>query len=409
MLLLPLGLGACGSEGGSSDRCTSDGDCTVLGTRCDVERQVCICVSDDACPDGQFCNAVGACQIRAGCSITQDCPDGTFCDVSSGVCLEGEEPVLGAPCGLASHCPFNSVCGPEGRCVEGCFGDGDCRLGQICLDGFCFTGPPGTTICSDADYCAYGDSCGPDNLCFEDTRGPYCRGCTPRTSMNPNPCDDPRNFCLINSQELGGFTNFCGVDCSQGQGCPSGYDCSDVIVLTNSTCGRTADCRCDPERVSFGTGRCALDRPCRPTLPSGEPDPNARFCLVEGAAGCGDATCYVERDRTEGSCGCASDADCPGAGACVEGFCCTGEIRPEEELRCVGGEGRVTGFCTCATDDDCGRDSCDPSSGACLITGFPCTPGQNDCPPISCVNGGCLIGQNCAPEQGLSCSVVSGR
>jgi hypothetical protein len=233
--------------------------------------------------------------------------------------------------------------------------------------------------------------------------------------MNPNPCDDPRNFCLVNSQELGGFTNFCGVDCSLGQPCPSGYDCRNVIVLTRSTCQSTAECRCDPNQISFASATCSLPTPCVPRGPDGQPDPDARSCVVEGAASCnggasgGDADCVVPRGETQGNCTCAADADCPNGGTCVAGLCCGGDVRPEEDLRCVGGEGRVTGFCTCATDDDCGRDSCDPSSGSCRITGVPCVPGQNDCPPIACVNGGCLIGQNCAPEQGLACSEVSGR
>lgn len=407
-LLLLVTAGACsGEESGTLD-CTSDEACTIPGTRCDLELERCVCVTDEACPDGNFCNAFGSCQRRTGCAVNADCSEGRFCDIESGICLDApEQPSLGSPCGLASHCPYGAVCA-EGKCAEGCFDDGDCTLAQICYEGYCTVGGPGETICSGPDYCEYGQSC--DNfLCEDDNRGPYCRTCSQRTSMNPNPCDGYRNFCLVNAQELGGVTNFCGVDCSQGQGCPSGYSCNDVIVLTRSQCGRTADCRCDPSNVDYGSFSCTLPQPCDPRLPGGEPDPNAQLCVVEGEPSCGDAPCYVPRGQNQGRCGCAVDTDCANDGVCVEGFCCTGEVRDDEALECVGGEGRVTGYCTCATDDDCGRDSCEASSGTCLITGFPCTPGNNDCPALACVNGGCFIGQNCAPEQGLSCSVVGGR
>lgn len=412
LALLLLVLAACSGDTNPVGICANDADCTIPGTRCDLARMQCVCATDEACEPEDFCNTAGVCQKRTGCTVTADCGEGTFCDAASGICLQDPgAPGIGSPCGLSSQCPYGTVC-REGTCQEGCFGNGDCLLGQICIDGFCNTAGPGETVCTDSGFCEYGSICGDDNRCRE-AIGPYCRGCSPRTSMNPNPCDAPRNFCLINSQELGGFTNFCGVDCSEGQACPNGYQCNNVIVLTRSTCNSTAECRCNGA-ITFASATCSVATPCRPTLPDGRPDPNAQSCVVESAAACnggnagGEADCVVPVGQTDGNCTCASDTDC-GGGSCVAGLCCGGSVRPEEDLQCVGGEGRVTGFCTCATDDDCGRDSCNASSGSCNITGFPCTPGAGDCPPIACVNGGCLIGQNCAPEQGLSCSEVTGR
>lgn len=408
-----LVLSACSGNTVPVGICTNDSECTIPGTRCDLSQMQCVCATDEACDSESFCNSAGVCQKRTGCAITADCGAGTFCDIASGLCLQDPgEPGLGSPCGLSSQCPYGTVC-RDGTCQEGCFGNGDCPLGQICVDGFCFTGGPGERLCTDNNFCEYGDVCGTDNRCREDRRGPYCRGCSPRSSTNPNPCDDRRNFCLLNTQELGGFTNFCGVDCSTGQDCPSGYGCSNIVVLTRSTCSNTAECRCGGP-VTFASATCSVAEPCRPTLPDGTPDPDAQSCVVAGAPACnggveGQADCVVPVGQTSGNCTCASNSDCSEGGTCVAGLCCGGSVRPEEDLRCVGGEGRVTGFCTCATDDDCGGDSCDPVSGRCGITGVPCTPGQNDCPTISCINGGCLVGQNCAPQQGLSCSEVTGR
>ncbi|MEO1233522.1 MAG: hypothetical protein AAFZ18_31970 [Myxococcota bacterium] len=409
-----LVLAGCDETGNTDNSCTADSECVIPGTRCGPQGQ-CICAADEACASDQFCNSAGVCQTRTGCAITADCAEGTFCDIASGLCLDDPgQPGIGSPCGLSSQCAYGTVC-RDGTCQDGCFTDGDCPLGQVCLEGFCFTGGPGQTICSDSEFCEYGAVCDSDNICRDDRRGPYCRGCSPRTSMNPNPCDDPRNFCLINSFELGGFTNFCGVDCSLGQPCPSGYGCNNVIVLTDAVCLNTAQCRCDANEISFASAACSVSTPCQPTLPGGQPDPDATQCVFPGSAACnggtagGAASCVVPRGQTEGNCTCAADADCPNGGACVAGLCCGGAVRPEEDLRCVVGEGRVSGFCTCATDDDCGNDSCDPSSGSCRITGIPCTPGNGDCPPIACINGGCLIGQNCAPQQGLTCSEVTDR
>ncbi len=415
-LALWVALAALHCNGsGTSERCDGDGDCAIAGTRCDLSQNRCVCVTDDACAADAFCNAAGVCQRRAGCAVTSDCSDGFFCDIASGACLPGaSEPGVGSACGLPSHCPFGTLC-TDGRCEEGCVGDGDCPLGQVCFEGFCNTGRPGETICSNSSFCPFGQSCGSDNRCGPDRRGPYCRGCTVRTSMNPNPCDDPRNFCLVNSQEFGGFTNICGVDCSLGQSCPSGYQCSNVIVLTQSVCGSTAECRCRGGEIRFSETTCSLPAPCTPTLPDGRPDPSGQRCAVAGLAACnggeagGPAQCVVPRGETTGNCTCRTSADCGQGGTCVEGLCCGGDVRDDPELRCVRGEDRVTGFCTCATDADCGRDSCDPSRGSCRISGVPCTPGAGDCPAIACVNGGCLIGQNCAPEQGLTCSELTGR
>ncbi len=406
-VLMLAALSACGS-GKKAGACASDAECTLPGTRCDLEQQLCVCASDEACETGFFCNLAGVCQEKTGCSKSSECEEDSYCDIQTGECrLVDAEPKIGSICSLATHCPFGAVC-TGGSCQEGCYDDGDCLLGEICFEGQCGTG---NGVCNNNGFCEYGELC-TSNLCTTDRRGPYCRGCTQRTSMNPEPCDHPRNFCLINSAELGGFTNFCGIDCSLGQECPNGYGCNGVVILTESVCTFNAQCKCDPNQISFPKATCRIDSTCAPKLPNGQPDPNASNCVVQGAPECnggqagGSASCIVRVGSRDGNCTCASDSDCDNGAACVDGVCCGGNVR--EERQCSVGEGRVSGFCTCATDGDCPRDVCDPSRSACRITGHPCTPGNNDCPPIPCVDGGCLIGQNCAPLQGLSCSEVKG-
>lgn len=400
-----LAVAGCRSDGGvAAASCESDAECTAPGTRCDVANKRCICATSEACSDGHFCNRAGVCQALSGCTRSADCVEGSYCDIGTGRCLAGPPLMVGSACGLASHCPYNHVC-EDGTCVMGCYDDGDCRLGEACFDGLCSAG-----VCSNAGFCKYGELCR-NNLCGRDNRGPYCRGCTFRTAQNPNPCDDRRNFCLVNSLELGGFTQFCGVDCSLGQGCPNGYDCRGVVILTEQVCTFTAECRCDRNRITFPDTVCALQQVCDPRLPNGAPDPNASACVAAGHPTCnggvqgGAASCIVTRGQQEGFCTCGTDDDCGEGGSCIGGACCSGRIR--DDRQCAVGESRVSGFCTCGTDDDCPRDVCE--GGRCAITGLPCTPGQDDCGPIPCVNGGCLIGRNCAPLEGLSCSVVRGQ
>ena len=395
-------LSACNSNGDGT--CSSDGDCPP-GARCDTAQSLCVCVTDEACDDGFFCNNAGVCQIETGCSSNADCEEGLFCDLDSGRCLQGQALELQAACGLPSHCPAGSIC-IEGSCQPGCITSGDCELGVVCVDGQC-DDTPGR--CADTSFCEFGSLC-VDGFCEDDFRGPYCRLCTPRTQQNPNPCSDPRNFCLVNNQELGGFTNFCGVDCSlPQQACPNGYVCSDVLIRPpGDACVTDAQCQCRPGNVLPRENTCQLASPCQVLGPDGQPDPDAQVCVVEGEPECnngvegGEALCIVPVGDTQGECLCATDEQCPDGATCVGGDCCSGEIRSGRQ--CAVGEGRLEGFCTCERDRDCPADVC--IGGTCQITGLTCTPGGNDCPPIPCVDGLCFIGQNCAPEAGLSCSIV---
>jgi hypothetical protein len=401
LLLLAMMGAAAGCA--SSDRCESDADCPV-GAQCAVDTGQCQCATDEACEEGFRCNSQGTCQRAPGCLDNRDCEEDAFCDIRSGRCLPGPGLALMAECGLATQCPAGSTC-LEGRCIEGCDDTGDCQLGEVCVGGTCSNAP---NLCEDDSFCDFGSLCGVDQTCEDDTRGPYCRGCSPRTAQNPAPCGDARNFCLVNNRELAGATNICGVDCSNGQACPNGYFCSSVIVLTQQQCGTNAQCQCQPGNILPRSRSCQLDEPCVVLLPDGRPDPNAGGCVVEGEPECnggvtgGPSACVVTIGETDGTCTCASDDQCPGDSVCVGGDCCTGPV--DEGRQCVAGEGQLRGFCTCETDDDCLNDSCDALTGRCSVTGIPCEPGVTDCPNIQCRNGGCFIGENCAPEPGLACS-----
>lgn len=201
---------------------------------------------------------------------------------------------------------------------------------------------------------------------------------------------------------------FCGVDCSLGQSCPSGYQCYSVIVLTREECHSQADCRCEGSDPQLTEHECTIAETC-------EPDPGIGGCRVTGVAACtggiatSTAACQVDRGLTTGHCECATNADCANDGVCVDGLCCGAGELEYPERQCVAGENRVSGACTCSRDSDCLQDVCDSTRRQCAISGMPCEPGAGGCGFAPCIDGGCLIGANCAPEQGLSCGVVAPR
>jgi hypothetical protein len=356
--------------------CREDKDCGAPASayRCETQTGQCYCRTDDACPARQYCNSSGFCQDRSGCTTDADCTAGNqFCDTGTGTCLDQGR------CTSDLHCPLGQVCDlSRSSCVEGCHFNGDCpgsscRCGDVpcaCSGSTpdelakCAIGTCDPNFCSDNSFCRFGEQCGPPpdagtpddagvvrNVCYSDfdpDHKPYCANCSFGGGLNT--CGTGANYCLIDTANPGNY--FCGVDCSQGQTCPRGYGCQDVIVV-------------------YTQWQCTAANPACPA--------NANLP-------------------------CASDADCKHGGTCAKasgaatGYCVG---------QCAIGEGDPTGFCTCQVDSDCAQESC--SMGECTISRRKCV-NDTDCRSIRCVDfdgvGGCLIGQNCAPDNGLTCLQV---
>ncbi len=348
--------------------CAQDSDCgsPVSAFRCETQTGVCYCRTNDACPPRQFCNTAGFCQDKSGCEKNSDCLGADlFCDTSTGTCLSYGR------CSNDLHCPLGQVCDTaRASCVEGCRTNGDCpgvscRCGDgpcACTGGTdaeraaCEVGVCDQFFCSDETFCNYGELCGQPadggtgtgrNECYTDydpQRRPYCDGCIIGAER---PCGTGPNYCLVDNANPG--NSYCGADCSQGQSCPRGFNCSDVIVVMRQW-------QCGPS-----IGGC----PTNPNIP------------------------------------CAEDVDCPRGGTCHKSAgATTGLCAPA----CAVGEGNTQGFCSCLVDSDCAQETC--SMGECSISRLPCTY-DSHCRTIRCVDfngrGGCLIGQNCAPGDGLNC------
>ncbi|MEW5855080.1 MAG: hypothetical protein AB2A00_40260 [Myxococcota bacterium] len=389
MLVGPLLAAQCSGEiplATQRAQCRTDPECGAFRF-CQQSTGRCLCNDDRACGDGEFCNASFSCQPLAGCQDNTDCELQTengaplVCDVKASRC----EPA--ALCFDDSHCPLDHICDTfVGACVAGCRDEADCVLGRGCVRdpptavfGRCVQGS-----CSTTANCPVGSNCDlTTNTCVVDTRGPFCGACQRFDPLNPQCGDDPANYCLIDTGDPTRRGHYCGVDCSQDQGCPNGYVCAPVIIVGGQATPPCGVERCQGGRCSVTGAVCSVDTDC----PQGPPGGDCERAVVGVCAGTVDQEC-------------SSDADCGGS----QGSCRFAECRLRETS--------AYGFCSCVVDSDCTPDSCrgadltdvnNPISGHCYLSGHRCYD-DNDCNHIACVNGGCLIGENCKPANDRRCA-----
>ncbi len=369
VLVLFCAIAACKNPKLEQKGCLQDADCGMPAGayRCEPSTGECYCRTNDACAPREFCNPAGFCQDRAGCEKNSDCLDASlFCDTTTGTCLGKGR------CSTDLQCELGQVCDlKRSTCVSGCRSNGDCKATSCrCGDApcecrgttaaqiaACQIGDCDPNFCADNTFCKFGETCGPQadagtsrNRCYSDfdnDRRPYCARCTSGAGLST--CGTGANYCITDTRTA---STYCGADCSAGESCPRGYGCRDIVVVfSRLECSTTKGCLPDP------------------TLP------------------------------------CAADSECKRGGKCIKepGFpngLCAGVCR----LR----EGSSFGFCSCQADFDCAQESC--SAGECTISRKKCV-NPEDCRRIRCVDfqnaGGCLIGQNCTPANGLTCVEVS--
>jgi hypothetical protein len=392
-LLALLLVAAC--KKGGPNLCSSDTQCAA-GFSCDPATGGCRCAADSSCGAAEMCNAAGFCQPRLHCDSSADCAQGSICDSKSGVCIPA-----GTCSSLDVQCKAGQVC-KDFACAPGCRHDGDCGAPtDVCRS--CPAGTPTAQClvgsqcvrgkCDTQLTCHYGDLCAPDGagdkVCTPDARGPYCQPCA-RQAGTLSWCPDETghgngNYCLIDASKPLGQAFYCGVDCTAGQACPFGYRCRDVRIV------RAVNC-----------------------------DPNAGF------AACASHPTSVACDPAKshpGSAGGVVNDDCEAALPPLIGAVCDPASR-RCVPQCLGtGETGVQAFCSCVQDVDCPQDKCDSATRACVISGRPCIVGlvPDECQSthaIRCVKsfdarlgavGYCRIGQNCAPDQGYTCSILLGH
>lgn len=343
-------FGACAS---ASEPCTDDASCGA-GSSCVLG--VCRCLDDRGCAAGLECNTRGSCQAPPACARNADCEAGRRCNLATGSC------VLAEGCIRSEDCPFGQLC-ESGRCATGCEDDADCPLGRVCEADLCMTG------CRDASGCPIGASC-IGGQCFEDVLPGLCTPCG-----GSEDCPGREDWCLENrSFERGrpetGAARQCAPGCLGAPDiCPNGTECRPVVVritppcTTNASCGTGRECLID-EGDPVGRCTCRGDADCTAQLPP--------FCTQLGF-------CEAPVGRL-----CSDDTECESVSAC--GPHGSGGARV-----CWRDRDRA---CQTATDCACLDDRC-------VLSGRRCASGA-DC-PVSCMNGGCVVGAGCTPADGVYC------
>lgn len=340
--------------------CASTIDVCAEDTQC-AEGQTCVlgecrCIDDRGCTDGLECNAVGRCQTRPACQRNSDCNPERRCDLARGACVRPDR------CVRSEDCPFGEVC-LEGRCAAGCDDDADCPLGQVCDAASCGLG------CRDAEGCALGASC-IGGACFEDALPGLCAPCgaSSECAGREDWCLDNRSF--VRGRPETGAERQCASSClGAPEICPNGTECRPVVVritppcTTNASCGFGRECVVD-EGDPVGRCTCRSEADCVERLPP--------FCNRLGF-------CEAPAGRL-----CGSDADCEAVSSC-------GPHGPGGTRVCWRDRDR-----TCSSGRDC---AC--LDGTCVLSGRRCREAA-DC-PVSCQNGGCVVGAGCAPEDGVYC------
>jgi Cys-rich repeat protein len=320
-----------------------------------------------------------ACADDGDCGLGQACVD-QLCRV--------------VECRLNSDCPVAQEC-VENVCRDrtGCDSDGQCAAGQICADGQCQPGCRVDADCLDGLVCVTELSanglcvaCRLDADCPAGQRclGYLCRAsCQSSADCEPGVCEPSSGTC---------------VDCLQDNHCPAGQVCQSNLCR--------AGCRADAD--------CPQGQLC---------DPATRLCVT---VACQDKDeCELGELCLSGRCvpGCESSRDCPAGQECLpaegpNGLCaeCVGDADCPVGLRCIGHR------CTdqCLSDADCPDGVCHPQAQVCVdciedgncgagevCSDGVCRPGcrsDGDCPSgriceaATCVDG-CRIDSDCAAGQ----------
>ena len=252
-----------------------------------------------------------------------------------------------------------------------------CETNGTCASGWCVE-HQGSHICTDncVEECPDGWTCkelgagGVDvvYICTSNF-GRLCRPCTEHKDCEANGW--PGSACVTYGPEGG---SFCGRDCSEEQGCPSGFECLEATNVNGGVswqCVATEECTCSDSSVEL-----ALSTSCAAAnkfgLCKGE-----RVCTEEGLSACDapvpeeevcdgkDNTCNGQVDEDE------SDNDSDGSADCIDDDDDNdGLLDDNDNCPLVGNPDQID------TDDDGSGDKCDEDADG---DGFP---DDNDCQPL---------------------------
>jgi hypothetical protein len=326
--------GCPGSRDVINGVCMADEDCGAF-QRCDAARGVCLCTGDNACDPAEFCNVAGNCQPLLNCLNNEDCRTEetpfAICNTDNGQCITLDG--VNTQCAKDAHCPFGFFCDAS-RCVQGCRDNGDCPLGEPCIEGACDFNPG---ACNENGYCDYGEMCTENLTCFtHPDANELCTTCDPFGAAGAS-CES----CLIDPSVPG---TLCAEDndCSDGScvhfpcfgdgDCPPGESCD--FFECSGHCGAFF---CGNESCDDVSNPCPRGYSCFQVVRVSN-----NLCTKNGGECSAGATCSADAEgenQNNGSCSCLSDGDCPigltcvnpgPGGACIDGSTCA----PASGLTC---------------------------------------------------------------------------
>jgi hypothetical protein len=231
-----LGPGyTCQDVGGGETACVpTSGECAASAA----------CVSDAACPGGEFCNDAGVCQ--RGCASDNECPNGDLCDNlrCRPACSDAAPCAAPGECQADGHCRVPGGCLSSAECLErethcdltthrcapGCERDADClSAADECVDARCR--PRGCV----ANYqCAFGEVCEQASGECRPAGGHHCE--SPCDPMDEAACGGAPNKCLsLQDADGNALGDFCFEACQAAPNeCPQGYQCVDLNAQSMS-------------------------------------------------------------------------------------------------------------------------------------------------------------------------------
>jgi uncharacterized repeat protein (TIGR01451 family)/MYXO-CTERM domain-containing protein len=285
---------------GNCVQCTTDADCggVMSGIVCDAATSQCKpgCrgMNGNGCPAGDTCTSldstIGTC---VQCAKDADCggpTSGTVCDAATSQCKPGCRGSGGNGCPTGDTC--TSTDGTIGTCVQ-CTKDADCgstTSGQVCdATGTCAPGCRGTggNGCPSMETCTSTDNT--IGTCVQCATDADCGG-----PMSGTVCDAATSQCKPGCRGM------------NGNGCPTGMNCTSPDTTIGMCVQCTADAQCGDS--TSGTVCDAATGTCGPG------------CRGMGGNGCPTGDVCTSQDTTVGSCvQCTKDADCGGP---VSGIIC---------------------------------------------------------------------------------------
>lgn len=318
---------------GSLTECKTDSACG--GDKCIAGCCLPKCDKDKPCPGTFKCKTdSGQCVV---CLQDGDCPVlGQKCDQTTGTCGEGVQ------------CPGGKPPGPDGKCVQPC-ADAKCGPTETPDPDASCKCIPKVGAC---ESCTKNAECGLGNHCVEDTqKNKFCAiDCTTTSKCDPGyQCLSLGDYsvCMPSS----GFCPCLGVKCQNGQKCCKSRgtcteccedsDCTKTgeICRADGSCGASDPCKgvtCQPgQQCNSSTGKCGCASPCPAGTCCGAGDNtcSAGACGGPGTGTCKPActggmkcckaplpglpdSCQAQCTTGPGSSTCKTDADC------TDGVCC---------------------------------------------------------------------------------------